>query len=243
MDVAEHIAYLETDGPLLAAAALSAGWDAPVPGTAWTVRDLVTHIGGVHRWAADIVRRAEPGPDTAAGDAVGVGPGDDELLDWFADGHAELVSSLRSAPTDLDCFAFLAAPSPLAFWARRQAHETAIHRADAQAPAGMLPEFDPAFAQDGIAEVLHGFAARRRNAISQQATIALRPLDGSTAWLITLGGEHIVAEAGIAGDADVAVAGTASALYLWLWNRPAAVTMTGDESVAELWRSVRVRWS
>ena len=30
------------------------------------------------------------------------------------------------------CFAFLPAPSPLAFWARRQAHETGIHRADVE---------------------------------------------------------------------------------------------------------------
>lgn len=243
MDVAEHIAYLEADGPLLAKAAESAGWDAAVPGTEWTVRDLVTHVGGVHRWAGDIVRRAAPGPETAAGGAVGSGPGDDELLDWFVEGHAELVASLRSAPAELDCFTFLAAPSPIAFWARRQAHETAIHRADAQSAAGVVPEFDLAFAQDGMAEVLLGFAARKRHAIAQRGTIALRPLDGSAPWLITLGGEHIVAERDTAGDADVVVAGTASALYLWLWNRPAPVVMTGDESVAELWRGVRVRWS
>ena len=60
-----------------------------------------------------------------------------------------------------------AGPSPLAFWARRQAHETAVHRYDAQsaapggppAPAGA---FDPAFAADGVDELIMGFAARRR---------------------------------------------------------------------------------
>jgi len=46
---------------------------------------------------------------------------------------------LASAPPDLDCLTFLAAPSPLAMWARRQAHETAIHRVDAESPAARSP--------------------------------------------------------------------------------------------------------
>lgn len=41
----------------------------------------------------------------------------------------------RWAAGYVDCWTFLDAPSPLAFWARRQAHETAIHRADAQLAA------------------------------------------------------------------------------------------------------------
>src|SRR5262249_53658636 len=54
-----------------------------------------------------------------------------ELPGWFREGHAALVQALSVAGPDLNCWAFLAAPSPLAFWARRQAHETAIHRVDA----------------------------------------------------------------------------------------------------------------
>ena len=45
-------------------------------------------------------------------------------------------SWLRSAPADLDCFTFLPAESARHFWARRQAHETAIHRVDAENAAG-----------------------------------------------------------------------------------------------------------
>jgi uncharacterized protein (TIGR03083 family) len=247
MDVEALIDRLAADGPSFADAATSAGLDAPVPATDWTVRDLVTHVGGIHRWAADIVANCGDSFDTAAGDAVGTGPSDNALIDWFRAGHAALVDTLRAAPADLDCATFLPADSPRHFWARRQAHETAIHRADAQAAAGRPARFDADFAQDGIAELLLGFAARKANAIAQAATIGLRADDGPS-WLITLGGERIAAELcsgpnGAIEATDATVSGTSSDLYLWLWNRPGAATVTGDGSVAALWRTVRVTWS
>ena len=244
MDVDEHIASLERDGQSLADAAERAGWDAPVPATDWTVRDLVTHVGGIHRWAADIVRTGSASADTEAGRAVGTGPNDDELLAWFSDGHVALVQTLRAAPAERDCVTFLPASTPLAFWARRQAHETAVHRADAEGAAGITPAYDVTFAQDGIAEMLHGFAARKSNAIDCAATLLLQPTDGGDPWLVKTGGERITADrAGEGGNADAVVAGTSGDIYLWLWNRPSSVVVTGDESAADLWRSVRVRWS
>jgi uncharacterized protein (TIGR03083 family) len=244
MDVHSLIGHLSEHGDRLAAAADRAGWDAPVPGTDWDVRTLVTHVGGIHRWAADVVDAARPTGDTPAGLAVGSGPPDDELLEWYQNGHAALVQTLRDAPADLECFAFLPADSPLHFWARRQAHETAIHRADAEAAAGDVTPFDAAFAQDGIAEILLGFGRRRSNAPNAAGTIGLDAADGPS-WLITLGGERI--EASPTDDllgTDVTVRGLSSDLYLWLWNRPTEAVVDGDAGVAALWTSsVRVRWS
>jgi uncharacterized protein (TIGR03083 family) len=244
VDATEHIEHLAADGPLLAAAAERAGWDAAVPGTHWDVRRLVTHVGGVHRWAADIVETGSPTAATAAGEAVGSGPRDAELLEWFREGHAVLVETLSTAPADLKAFAFLPAPSPLAFWARRQAHETGIHRADAEAASAAVTPFDPDFAQDGIGEMLGGFAARKSNAIGQPAIVALRPTDGGAVWSVTFGGERLVAEPGVNVDEpDLTVEGSSSDIYLWLWNRPSAVEVSGDDELAALWRkTVRVRW-
>jgi len=173
------------------------------------------------------------------------------LLPWFVEGHRALVETLCAAPADLDCATFLPAPSPLAFWARRQAHETAIHRSDAQAAAAIAESsgrnpsttlHDRAFAQDGIAEILLGFAARRSNAIAQPGVLALCAADGPH-WRIELGGERIAAVPDEAPDADAVVSGTSSDIYLWLWNRPSAATVAGAADVAKLWRTVRVRWS
>lgn len=245
MQTAELIDQLESDGPLLAAAAERAGWDAPVPGTRWTVRTLVTHVAGVHRWAAATVRTASRTGDEEAARAVGTGPDDDALLDWFDAGHRELVQTLRSAPADLRCFTFLPAPSPLAFWARRQAHETAVHRADAEHAAGAATPFPAEFAQDGLAELLQGFAARRSNTVPVPAILDLDADDGP-AWRVVLGGERTIAAPRDADDergADAVVAGRSSDLYLWAWNRPAAVRVSGDADVVGRWRKVRVRWS
>lgn len=243
MDVPALLAQLDAEGPLLASAATRAGWDAAVPACPdWTVRDVVLHTGGVHRWAADIVRTRGRSFDTAAGDAVGSGPADGELLAWFRAGHAELVETLRSAPDDLDCATFLPADSPRHFWARRQAHETAIHRTDVVAAAGEPVEFPAGFAQDGIAEVLFGFAHRRREPAARRVTLALDASDGPS-WLVRAGGGRVEVEQGT-GDADARVAGSSSDLYLWVWNRPSAAVVAGDQAAAKLWAdTVQVRWS
>ena len=63
MQVAEHIAALRAEGPLLARAAERAGPDAPVPACpGWRIRDLVRHVGNVHRWATGYVVEQHPAP-------------------------------------------------------------------------------------------------------------------------------------------------------------------------------------
>jgi hypothetical protein len=89
--------------------------------------------------------------------------------------------------------------------------------------------------------MLLGFAQRRSNAISTDGTIALRPDGGGAAWLMTLGGQRIVA-AESDGAADTVVTGSSSDIYLWLWNRPSAAEVSGDADLATQWRTVRVRW-
>lgn len=91
----------------------------------------------MHEWAA---RHVTGQPSAALGEddeeaVLARGPDDAELIGAYRSGHAALVAALRSADPDLECATFMPAPSPLAFWARRQAHGTAIHRYDAQSAA------------------------------------------------------------------------------------------------------------
>jgi uncharacterized protein (TIGR03083 family) len=243
VEIDQLIGQLQAEGTALAASARRSDLDASVAHLPdWSVRDVVTHIGGVHRWAAQIVAESSPTPDVAAGDAVGTGPADDELIDWFVDGHAALVSTLRAAPADLDCFTFLPAPSPLAFWARRQALETAVHRTDVDSAIGPIAPFDHSLALDGIEEILLGFGGRPR--VLEPGVIRLEP-EGSLAWRLALGPDGLTATPSTDSTtpADVTVAGSASDVYRWLWNRPADVSITGDAEVADRWKRVRVRWA
>ncbi len=239
MQTAEHIAYVESEGTKLVEAATAAGFDEAVPACPdWAVRDLLIHIGGIHRWAADIVGEARQSFETVAGDAVGTGPDADDLAAWCTEGRRALVETLRSAPPDLVCAAFSDSLPPVAFWCRRQAHETAIHRADAETAAGLVPLFDTAFALDGIDEIVTVFGGRKKG--MTPSTLLLAPSDGPTIRVVI---DDSGARVGDAGPSEATVSGTASQLYLWLWHRPAAVTITGNESAVSTWGAIRPRWS
>ena len=137
-DVPGYVGALRRQGELLADTAQRSGLAAAVPSCpGWAVRDLLKHTGYVHRWATGFVAEGLTRPGGASEEEIlGQGPADAELPGWFREGHAALVRALGAADPGLNCWAFLPAPSPLAFWARRQAHETAIHRVDAELAAG-----------------------------------------------------------------------------------------------------------
>jgi uncharacterized protein (TIGR03083 family) len=249
----EHIDELRVDGTALAAVAANTDLDAPVPTCPeWRLRDLFHHLGGVHRWATMYVSEARPTADGDDGDLeklVGGWPSDVDLAEWFAQGHTALVSALEWAPEDLVCWTFLAARSPRAFWARRQAHETAIHLADALSVSGAPVWFPQAFATDGVDELLLAFGGRRGAGMKTdvERTLALRATDAVERWHVRLtpGDRGDVVTTHAEGDAQCAVAATASDLYLLLWNRRSAdgLDVEGDPAVLDLWRNnVRIRW-
>ncbi|MBA4860648.1 maleylpyruvate isomerase family mycothiol-dependent enzyme [Streptomyces sp. PSKA54] len=237
MDTSEHIHTLEAEGRLLAVAAEEAGPDAKVPTCpGWEVRDLLRHTGMVHRWAATFVAegRTSYHPDGGLPDLDG-----GELLAWFRAGHRALVETLATAPPDVACWSFLPAPSPLAFWARRQAHETAVHRVDAESARGGTPEtIGTDFAVDGIDELLCGFHARPRSKVrtEEPRLLRVRATDTDAVWTVRISADPPVTERDDAGEADCEVSGPAARLYLSLWNRLPFPRVTGDSSLTALWR-------
>jgi uncharacterized protein (TIGR03083 family) len=245
VEVLAHVDELERQGIALAEAAERAGPDVPVPSCpGWAVRDLVAHTAGVHEWAATFVR-ADPGAQQDV-ELAPTAPGEDVVARYRA-AHAELVRALRAAPPDLDTWAFLRAPSPLAFWARRQAHEAAVHRADAESATGTSVTYEPTFAADGIDELLRGFFARRGRRLRSERPLRLlvAPDDVTQRWLATIDQDGCRTEVPSAdAPADCAVRGSVSALYLLLWNRAEDVHAEGDREVLALWREhARVTWS
>ncbi len=254
--MAEHIDALRAEGPRLVAAVDAAGPDAPVPTCpGWVVRDLAWHLGGVHRWATGVITGGLAEPWNAELDqVVGQWPDDADLSAWLAGGLAALVDTLASAAPDVDCWTFLAAPSPLAMWARRQVHETVVHRVDAQLAAataggraaGLVPvpvpvpvpvavAVDPGLAADGVDELLCGFVARRSGRLQEDppASLAAACTDVDRGWLLGMSSTEVRTTAGgvdAASGADCRVRGSAADLYLTLWNRGLAVV--GDRAPA-----------
>ncbi len=126
----------------------------------------------------------------------------------------------------------------------------------------------PAFAADGIDELITGFAARRKRT-GPRRSLLVRATDTADAWHYEwpadgqVRARHISLESTDAvrtgtgacgtGDgglppSDCELAGPASGGYLFLWNRctaaEAGVEITGDPAILGTWNTgIRVRWS
>jgi uncharacterized protein (TIGR03083 family) len=257
--IAEHLDELRRQGELLAAAADQTGLSTAVPSCpSWQVKDLLRHTGYIHRWAArhitECPREVIGGPSEA--EILRGGAADPDLLDWFRAGHTALVETLAAADPAVACATFMSAPSPLAFWARRQAHETAIHRADADSAAATTPDYPAEFAADGIDELITGFGARP-NPSADGGLLRVVTADTPDAWSIELRHDRLqprrepeadtAASAERPGSTGCTVSGPASGLYLYLWNRvgvaEAGITITGDPALLASWlAAVKVRW-
>jgi uncharacterized protein (TIGR03083 family) len=253
VEVSAHIEALRHEGQLMSEAVAQTDPDAAVPTCPeWTVRDLVRHMGGVHRWATGYVAggRTEVW-DVGLDAVVGTWPEDAALVGWLREGCSALADALAGAPDDLECWTFLPAPSPRAMWARRQAHETAIHRVDAQRAAhAAVGPFDAALAADGVDELLTCFVPRRSTTLraEESASMAVGCTDVDAAWMLRIGTDGVTTQSapGVAVGADCSVRGPAGDLYLALWNRsgPEELVVEGDARVLGLFLdTVHVRWA
>jgi uncharacterized protein (TIGR03083 family) len=234
----EFIDAVREHGTALAAAEQQLDDRAPVPSCpGWTVNDVFGHIGVIHRWAREIML-APPGSGRIP---FGQAPADGRP-EWYRAGLAELLDTLTSAPDDLAVWAIFSAPNPKTFWARRQAHETAIHRADIEGARDVRLRFPPEFAADGIDELLNGFLAGSRTRLRAEppASVLVAPVDADAWWHMTISADGRATRSDGDPSADATMRGTASDLYLYLWNREPqqAVEFRGDQRVLELWRDL-----
>lgn len=258
MEITADIDRIVDEGDRFARAAAAGPLDARVPTCPdWDVAELVRHLGVVHLWAAANVGFPDPdGVDARTladladfwPDLAGDDPATETLVDWYRATNARLVQTLRAAPPDLECYAFLPAPSPLAMWARRQANEIAVHRYDAEAAREIDSRYDPPAAADGLDEMLTGFALRPRSVpIAAPRRVHVHATDVDQRWMMTMRPEGNETERDAPADgADLRLTGTAAELFLLMWNRTTADTVetSGDVSLLDAWReSYSIRWS
>ncbi|MFS8098085.1 maleylpyruvate isomerase N-terminal domain-containing protein [Lentzea alba] len=235
----DYLAQIETQASLLRTAALKAGPDAPVPSCPeWTVLKLVRHIAEVHTWAAQAVVTA---PEAGRPEWPKSPRDFDEVFPWWDNGLSLLLERLRSTPADRPAWTF-DKTSRAAFWSRRQAHETSIHRLDAELAIGHeLPAlvFDPEFAADGIDEYLTVLVARRVELgfpVSATGRLLVHAADAGRTWQVGLTAGEPLVVTGVqdaAFDEDATIAGTADAIYRALYVRPSHAIVSGDRTLLE----------
>jgi uncharacterized protein (TIGR03083 family) len=192
----------------------------------WTVYDLVTHLGAIHRWAAAATRASSDGPEPAD-------PEEPQELDttalarWYAVGAAELVDAL-SVDVARSCWT-LAQPHTVGFWRRRQLHETVLHRWDLQTALGQPSRIDAEVALDGIDEVLTVMLPRQ---------VRLGRVEESSLWvrLRVDRQDRVLATSARRDPQPVAtVLGDAQTILLLLWGRlgPERVVVDGDRDMLQ----------
>jgi hypothetical protein len=146
----------------------------------------------------------------------------------------------------------LAGIGPASFWARRRAHEAAVHLADAQLAAGRDVDLAPEVAADGIDEWLARIVGTGGTADPARAQVqdlrgdgqslhfhATDPgLPGTGEWLVTRTPSGVTVARGH-GKADVAVRGPAASLLLVLTRRlppsDPGIEILGEQALLTHW--------
>jgi uncharacterized protein (TIGR03083 family) len=234
------------------AAARRVDGDAPiVPScTGWTMSDLVAHLGWVQRYVIRIVAgRLQLPPDPTARDFLRLpentanwptpqsaptpGPLPASLIDWFTRGAAELAGVFCATAKDEALWTW-SQEQTAGFWLEIQTIEAALHRWDAEGAVGAPQPIEAGLARHFIP---HNFTVTAPFRRAQQKAPAgegerYRFTDGTDSWTAELKGDNVRLTD---GTGDVELAGTASDLLLFLWDRIPATQLEihGDRDVLD----------
>lgn len=243
MEFGGYLEQIALQAAGLRSAAVAAGPDAPVPTCpGWTVHTLVRHVAKVHNWAGHALH-ADPGG--AEVPPAGWPEAWHDLLSWWDEQVDILLERLLAGGPEAPAWVFDAEDAPrMGFWARRQAHETAIHRLDAEhamARSGLptavpLSIFDADLAADGIDEVLMLWVPRTPVPERPAGTVSFHATDVDRRWLVRLErGAAPVTRPAERADAtmDATVAGTADAVYRAAWRRPSTAATAGARPLVD----------
>lgn len=236
----DYLSSIRADADALLAALDRGPLDASVPSCPdWNLAQLAAHVGRVHGWATLAASTgAQPaGPPKSPDDPLAIKA-------FYREKADALLATLAALDPDTPCWNFSGKEQVAGWWRRRQAHETAIHRWDAESAIGDPNPIPAELAVDGVDEFLTVLAPLRLNSkdgIDIGGSIHLHATDAEGEWTIhTDDGIYRVTKSH--GKGDVAVRGPASSLMLLVWNRvhpdEAGLELFGDAAVLAHWRKI-----
>ena len=242
---------LRADGAAFLAAVSEPGQlGTPVPSCPdWNIGELTRHLGAVYRRVrlnAGSGAVDEPwGPVVVPDQAPAAG--DEQVVSWFANELAQIDAFLDALDPDVPTWNWAPQTKKAAFWHRRMAHETAVHRWDAQFSTRLPEPLESKLAADTVDEALDTFlpAGRRRPHADVSGVVQLIASDVGHEWYVRMRGDGIIAllDTGTLLDDDAhparaAAIGTASDLALAIWGRISfeVLDTAGDEALLEALR-------
>ncbi len=249
MDYDRHCAEIVAQTALLTAYIEDADLGLPAPTCpGWNVSQLLRHVDGGLRWATEIVgtRATAPPPDVALRDLSGFTDEDPSRLhESLTEAAAQLHSTLIDAGPEAPMWCPVDGGGA-SFYARRFAHETAIHRADAAIALGVEYLLDTDVAIDGVEEWLElgcmpfHFEVHpwMRELLGPGRTIGLHATDTVADWLLDFTGDAI-AWSRSDDVTSAAVCGPVTDLLLTIYRRmpldSGGIEVTGDTELVDFW--------
>ncbi len=239
----QYLIHLNADYQLLAAAIP----DAPVavpscPG--WTTDDLAKHMAHVYLGQAFVV---ETGSQAENKEHLAHYPRTDDYLEFMAWGFEAITKALDINRPERSTWSWHHSDHSIDFWFRRMAHETVIHRIDAELAIGAVTPIDEALALDGVDEVLDflpltGSWPEVPNLDFGIVSIVASTKNGSKVWDLNFTNEAatVSAVAESNGAARLVISGDAEAMDLYLWGRidssdpRISITGEGEETFKQL---------
>jgi uncharacterized protein (TIGR03083 family) len=217
----------------------------PVPACpGWTLADLVVHVSQVYLHKAALMRTGEePQPWPPPGLAA------EPLLPLLGRSYGELRAQFRAHQPGTPAPTWFGPDQTVAFWIRRMAQETVIHRIDAELAAGLpVTPVPDDLAADGVDEVLkrmlaygsvtwpEDFAEIEGGHLAGPGEITVAA--GQAAWTVRPSPHAVEVEDGASDDPRVVVDGPAGNVLRWLWGRAGddAIRIAGDEAWADYLR-------
>ena len=214
----------------------------------WQLADLCAHQGNVHRWVTQIVTtRSRERVGWGALPDAGIPTDPAGQADWLLRGALAVTAVLREAGTGTEVWGW-AGEHSTGWWGRRMAHETLVHRIDAElAVDGRPGRIDAELAADNIDELLNNAVAPASRAFPNRGllrgegdTLHLHCTDVPGEWLLRraqVPEGFAYAEGHAKGDA--AVRGSAEELMLLVNKRlPDGrndLEVIGDQRLLPLW--------
>jgi uncharacterized protein (TIGR03083 family) len=247
LDFDRHCAEIVTQTSLLIGQLAGADLTVPVPTCpGWNVSQLARHVDGGQRWAREIVATGavQPPSDVALRDLSGAADDDpDTVSAALTAAAAALAATLKETGPHAQMWCPVDGGGS-AFYARRFAYETAMHRADAALALGQPYTLDSDVAADAVDEWMElgcmpfHFEVHpwMRELLAPGRTIGLHATDTDAHWLLDLTGDTI-AWRRADEPAAVAIRAPVTNLLLTIYRRrPASgVDVTGDAALVAFW--------
>ncbi len=235
-----YISYLHADYARLLECLPSEPTAVPsCPG--WSTKDLAKHMAQVYLRMAFVI---ETGDEPTAKEHLAGIPRTEDPLEFMGLGFAAIAKALDIKRPERKTWSWHHSDNTVDFWFRRMAHETVIHRIDAELACAGVTSIPADLALDGVDEVLDflpllGSWEGAPSLAFGIVSIMAHSANGSAVsknvhWDVEFTAEKatVTKADNVHPDARLIISGTAEAMDLYLWGRidssDSRVTLTGD---------------